>query len=185
MAAIARDDESRPEPSSGSQENRAEPVGQHRPEVTQAGLVRVQEGLSQVGLPDGVAQALLAVVRCAAAHAQADVSPGTATARVAPPEVIDDAAVLAAAHATRVVAGFAEGALIDAARTLADRAGTELLARRGLCDPAELCATKRQKWGSPGIDVGQAGLGSWGRWSLIGPQESMTRASAARAEWKP
>ena len=39
--------------------------------------------------------------------------------------------------------------------------------------------------GSPGTDVGHPGDLSWGRSSSMGPQESMTRASAALAEWKP
>ena len=39
--------------------------------------------------------------------------------------------------------------------------------------------------GSPGTDVDHPGDFSWGRSSSMGPQESMTRASAALAEWKP
>ena len=39
--------------------------------------------------------------------------------------------------------------------------------------------------GSPGTDVDYPGDFSWGRSSSMGPQESMTRASAALAEWKP
>ena len=42
-----------------------------------------------------------------------------------------------------------------------------------------------QKSGSPGTDVDHPGDFSWGRSSSMGPQESMTRASAALAEWKP
>ena len=40
-------------------------------------------------------------------------------------------------------------------------------------------------FGSPGTDVDHPGDFSWGRSSSMGPQESMTRASAALAEWKP
>ena len=40
-------------------------------------------------------------------------------------------------------------------------------------------------YGSPGMSVGHAGARSWGSWSSIGPQVSMTRASAAWAEWNP
>ena len=57
-----------------------------------------------------------------------------------------DAAVAAAAHATLVLTGFAEGALIQAARTLADRAGHELLARKHLSNPAQLSVTARDRW---------------------------------------
>ncbi len=39
--------------------------------------------------------------------------------------------------------------------------------------------------GSPGMSVDHPGLGSWGRRRVIGPQESITRASAAWAEWNP
>ncbi len=42
-----------------------------------------------------------------------------------------------------------------------------------------------EELGSPGTDVGHPGDLSWGRSSSMGPQESMTRASAALAEWKP
>ncbi len=41
------------------------------------------------------------------------------------------------------------------------------------------------KYGSPGMSVGHPGARSWGRWSSIGPQESMTSARAAVGEWKP
>jgi hypothetical protein len=41
------------------------------------------------------------------------------------------------------------------------------------------------KAGSPGTDVGHGVARSWGRRRSMGPQESMTRARAARAEWKP
>lgn len=71
---------------------------------------------------------------------------GPVVARVAPVEAISDQAVLAAAHATRVLTGFAEGALIQAARTLADRAGHELLARKHLSNPAQLSVTARDRW---------------------------------------
>ncbi len=40
-------------------------------------------------------------------------------------------------------------------------------------------------YGSPGMSVDHPGLGSWGRRRVIGPQESITRASAAWAEWNP
>jgi len=40
-------------------------------------------------------------------------------------------------------------------------------------------------FGSPGMSVDHPGLGSWGRRRVIGPQESITRASAAWAEWNP
>jgi len=52
--------------------------------------------------------------------------------------------------------------------------------------PAE-CGS-RSCWttsGSPGMNVGHGAGRSCGRRSSIGPQESMTRARAARAEWKP
>ncbi|MGI8949338.1 MAG: hypothetical protein ACR2FV_15465 [Ornithinimicrobium sp.] len=111
----------------------------------QVALDQVSQGLNGLGLPSGVADAVLAVVTSAAAH-QGGAAGESATARVAPATAIDDDAVLAAAHGARVLQGFAEGALIDTARTLADRAGAELLARRGLCDPAEMCPTKREKW---------------------------------------
>ncbi|WP_434016698.1 hypothetical protein, partial [Ornithinimicrobium sp.] len=82
FAAAAREEQGywdqAPVLSPAEQQDSAETLGQSWASPTPVGLVRVQEGLSQVGLPDGVAQALLAVVRCAAAHAQADVSPGTA-----------------------------------------------------------------------------------------------------------
>jgi hypothetical protein len=39
--------------------------------------------------------------------------------------------------------------------------------------------------GSPGMSVGHAAARSWGSERLIGPQESMTNASAAVGEWKP
>ncbi len=45
--------------------------------------------------------------------------------------------------------------------------------------------SKLMKEGSPGTDVDHPGDFSWGRSSSMGPQESMTRASAALAEWKP
>ena len=51
----------------------------------------------------------------------------------------------------------------------------ELVTRRLLTD----------NFGSPGTDVDYPGDFSWGRSSSMGPQESMTRASAALAEWKP
>ena len=41
------------------------------------------------------------------------------------------------------------------------------------------------KLGSPGMSVGQSGDCSCGRWRSIGPQESMTSASAALGEWNP
>jgi len=41
------------------------------------------------------------------------------------------------------------------------------------------------KEGSPGMSVDHPGLGSWGRRRVIGPQESITRARAAWAEWNP
>jgi hypothetical protein len=44
---------------------------------------------------------------------------------------------------------------------------------------------ERRYPGSPGMSVGQSGARSCGRWSSIGPQDSMTRASAAFGEWKP
>jgi hypothetical protein len=44
---------------------------------------------------------------------------------------------------------------------------------------------KPANWGSPGMSVGQSGDCSCGRWSSIGPQESMTNASAALGEWNP
>jgi len=39
--------------------------------------------------------------------------------------------------------------------------------------------------GSPGMSADHPGLGSWGRRRVMGPQESITRASAAWAEWNP
>lgn len=114
-------------------------------------LDHVSEGLNGLGLPSGVVDAMLAVVTSAAAHqgciAGEDGARGEAvTARVAPVTAISDDEVLAAAYGARVLQGVVESALIDTARTLADRAGAELLARRGLRDPAELCPTKREKW---------------------------------------
>jgi len=46
-------------------------------------------------------------------------------------------------------------------------------------------AVLKEEIGSPGTDVDHLGDFSWGRSSSMGPQESMTRASAALAEWKP
>jgi len=52
-------------------------------------------------------------------------------------------------------------------------------------DIEELARRHARKKGSPGTDVDHPGDFSWGRSSSMGPQESMTRASAALAEWKP
>ncbi|MBA2694394.1 MAG: hypothetical protein H0U62_00740 [Actinobacteria bacterium] len=91
-------------------------------------LDQVAQGLGGLGLPSGVADAVLAVVTSAAAHQGGAAGENGArgesvTARVASTEAIGDDAVLAAAHGARVLQGFAAGALIDTARTLADRTG--------------------------------------------------------------
>ena len=49
-------------------------------------------------------------------------------------------------------------------------------------DGNEVCV---QFPGSPGMNVGHPGARSWGRWSSMGPQVSMTSASAAWAVWNP
>jgi integrase len=56
-----------------------------------------------------------------------------------------------------------------------------LTVRRGL----HRVAGKGLIYGSPGMSVGHPGARWWGRWSSIGPQDSMTSASAALGEWKP
>lgn len=74
------------------------------------------------------------------------------------------------------------------ARNLGDQALVDLLARlRDASEDQHLPAFEStlERAGSPGMSVGHPGIGSWGRRGVMGPQESITRARAAWAEWKP
>ncbi len=97
----------------------------------------VEAGLARLPLPPGVGDALRAVIRCGVAHADS---------AVAEPHEAGDEALLGAAAGVRVVQGFAEAVLVQAAGSLAHRAGEELLARKKVIDPGELSVTARQRW---------------------------------------
>ncbi len=93
--------------------------------------------LASLPLPTGVAEHLETTIACAVAHTRR---------RVASEDQISSAALLQAAQGARMIQGFADAVGIQAARSLADRAGRELLARRGASSPEELSLTARQRW---------------------------------------
>jgi len=101
----------------------------------------VERGLGGLGLPAGVAEQLMAVLTCAAAHGPAEggvVVPGVGE--------IGDAALLEGAQAARGVQGFVDGVVLALSRTLAERAARELLGRKGVSGPEELSRTAREAW---------------------------------------
>ncbi|MDQ3030200.1 MAG: hypothetical protein M3R09_09295, partial [Actinomycetota bacterium] len=102
---------------------------------TQRALTQVERGLHTLPLPPGVAEDLVAVLTCATARAT------EADDRGSGEHGLCDAAVLDAAEAVRGVQGFADGVMVEAARLMAERAGRELLHRKGVSDPAELSST--------------------------------------------
>ncbi|MGB3828256.1 MAG: HNH endonuclease signature motif containing protein [Ornithinimicrobium sp.] len=104
---------------------------------TVCALAQVDHALARLPLPSGVAEALTAVLTCAVAHAE---SP------VADTQDADSASLLNAAAGVRVVQGFSDSVMVQAAGTLAHRAGTELLSRKHATDPDELSPSARERW---------------------------------------
>ncbi|MGB6020758.1 MAG: HNH endonuclease signature motif containing protein [Ornithinimicrobium sp.] len=100
-------------------------------------MAQVDHALSRLPLPPGVADALTAVLACAVAHAEST---------IADPQEADSDSLLDAAAGVRVVQGFSDAVMVQAAATLAERAGTELLGRKGVRDPDELASSARERW---------------------------------------
>lgn len=103
-------------------------------------LARVEHGLSMLPLPKGVAKALMTVLRCATAQGQ------SADGLIATQEAITNGQLLDGAQAAAGVRGFVDGVVVGATRTLADRAGHELLGRKKVSDPGELSRAEREQW---------------------------------------
>ncbi|MGB3764162.1 MAG: hypothetical protein WA966_13180, partial [Ornithinimicrobium sp.] len=100
-------------------------------------MAQVDHALSRLPLPPGVADALTAVLACAVAHAEST---------IADPQEADSDSLLDAAAGVRVVQGFSDAVMVQAAATLAERAGAELLGRKGVRNPDELASSARERW---------------------------------------
>ncbi len=132
-------------------------------------LARVNHSLGTLPLPKSVTDALMSVISCAAAHAEADVVTENG---------LSNAQLLDAVAGARVLAGFGDSVVVEAAGSLAARAGAELLGRKGVSDPAELTASGRARWRAKTKSLVAAELSTLTGW---GVQECHTRVGVALA----
>lgn len=100
-------------------------------------LAQVGHWLDNLPLPENVMDSLMSVISCAVAHADVVTERG-----------LSDGQLLDAAAGARVLSGFADSVVVEAAGSLAARAGAELLGRKGMSDPSELTVSGRGCWGS-------------------------------------
>ncbi|MGB3827774.1 MAG: HNH endonuclease signature motif containing protein [Ornithinimicrobium sp.] len=103
-------------------------------------LDQVDHGLSRLPLPASVSRALMALLACAAGHSPDAQSPTAAA------EDLSDQELLDASGAAPVIQGFADGVMVQAVRSLAERAGQELLGRSNVSRPGELSESGRERW---------------------------------------
>lgn len=135
-------------------------------------LALVSHWLGTLPLSKKVADSLMSVISCAVAHTGA----GTVTEKG-----LSDSQLLDAATGARVMAGFADSVVVDVAGSLAARASTELLGRKGMSDPSELTTSGRARWRAKTKSLVAAELSTLTGW---GVQECHTRVAVALApEW--
>lgn len=132
-------------------------------------LAHVDHWLGSLPLAETVTESLMSVISCAVAHAASD---------VVTEQGLSDGQLLDAAAGARVLAGFADSVVVDAAGSLAARAGTELLGRKGVADPSELTVSGRARWRARTKSLVAAELSTLTGW---GVQECHTRVGVALA----
>ncbi|MCE0487055.1 HNH endonuclease signature motif containing protein [Ornithinimicrobium sediminis] len=109
-------------------------------------LGRVAHGLGTLGLAPEVVEDLLSLLTGAAAHRAARREQGAQGVVLPSQEVVTDDELVRAASAVRRVQGFAEAVAVSVCRSLTERAGQDLLARKGATVPDELSAGARERW---------------------------------------